>query len=291
MCDKALLGCSEVPALLAELAPAQPLQEQRACTPDRARDRTAGETRSLACARAGATRTADPAFALTLVELRLGGCSDLSLDGLVRLAPAMRTLRVLGLEHMEALRREGPCYAQDTRARLRAGEHAAGSRAERRPVQEVFSALAAFGGAPDLAELRLDGALLDDAAAETLAGVLGPALRVLTIVGVRGLGDAGLRALAASCPGLQTLAVGGGGSAWTALVAFAGLRELRIARCGSMNAGALAAALAPHASTLRRVPRPGRGGGQAAWALVCVGTASWHADAQSLPWLLHGGSA
>ena len=258
MCDKAQLGCSEVPALLSELAPAQPLQERHACTPDRARDRTAG-ARSLACARAGATRTADPAFALTLTELRLGGCSDLSLDGLVRLAPAMRTLRVLGLEHLEALRREGPCYAQDTRARLCAGEHAAGSRAERRPcpAQEVFSALAAFGGAPDLAELRLDGALLNDAAAETLAGVLGPALRVLTIVGVRGLGDAGLRALAASCPGLQTLAVGGCGSGWTerGLASFAALSELRIARRGSLTAGGLDIVLAPHAGTPRRVHR------------------------------------
>lgn len=257
-CDSALLGGCEghAPALMAELAP--PPWEQPACTPAPTRGGTAG-ARLGACAPAGFTRAADPAFALTLVELRLGGCSDVSLDGLVRLAPAMHTLRVLGLEHMEALRREGPCYAQDARARRRGGEHAADSRAERRPcpAQEVFGALAAAGGAPDLAELRLDGALLNDAAAEALAVVLGPALRVLTIVGVRGLGDAGLRALAASCPGLQTLAVGGGGSDWTerGLGAFARLRELRIARRGSLTAGGLDVALAPHARTLRRVPR------------------------------------
>ena len=212
----------------------------------------------MAPARAGAISRTECAFALPLAELRLGGCTQLSLDGLIRLAPAMQTLRVLGLDHVDALRRrDSPRSALDVHAPRPGSERAAERRAERQPcpAQELFGALAAAGGLPILAELRLDGALLDDAAAETLSGVLGLALKTMSIVGVRGLGDAGLRALAASCAGLQTLAVGGSGAPWTergALAAFAGLRELRIARRGSLDAGALAAALAPHAGTLRR---------------------------------------
>lgn len=195
-----------------------------------------------------------------LVELRLGGCSGLSLAGLVGLAPALHRVRVLDLDHLEALRRPPPRLRSASGGQVpgaaldptsccpSSSSSSCGTSAAAPPpcaAQLLFAALAAAGGAPDLAELRLEGAALDDSAAATLAGTQGPALRTLSIVGVRGLGDAGMRTLAASCPGLETLAVGGagGGSTWTergALAAFSGLTELRIARRGAMDAGALA---------------------------------------------------
>lgn len=195
-----------------------------------------------------------------LVELRLGGCSGLSLAALVGLAPALCRVRVLDLDHLEALRRPPPrlrsapgglvpgASLDPTPCCPLSSASSCGASAAAPPpcaAQLLFAALAAAGGAPDLAELRLDGAALDDAAAATLAGTLGPVLRTLSVLGARGLGDAGMRALAAACPGLKTLAVGGAGGAstWTergALVAFSGLTELRIARRGAMDAGALA---------------------------------------------------
>ena len=193
---------------------------------------------------------ARPELALAgLSELRLTCCCRPSVEGLVGLAPALTRVRVLCLDHVEALRRPPPAAP---------GPGPPGAAPPAPGAHALFAALAAAGGAPDLAELRLDGARLDDAGAETLAGALGPALRTLSLVDARGLGDVGMRALAAACPGLQTLCVGGKCGAWTergALPAFAALTELRLVRRSVEDGRALAAALAPHARTLRRAPR------------------------------------
>jgi len=103
-----------------------------------------------------------------------------------------------------------------------------------------------------LRTLVLDGCELDDDAAVSIAGAC-PHLDTLSLVGVPGLGDVGLGALA-RLPALTSLTLGGR-ARWTpvALSGCGPLRSLRVVRCGRLNEADLVEVAAAAGASLRRL--------------------------------------
>ena len=171
---------------------------------------------------------------------------ELRASGLPRLTPAL----LLSLARSGALRDARTLELDDCEALQRGGDDAAAA---------VAAAAAAAGAA--LERLSLDGCVLHDAGAASVADAC-PQLRHLSLVGVSGLGDEGLSALARSCASLHSLVVGGSRGRWTdaALSAFCGLRTLRIVRRSSLYEAELADAVRGSGLHLRSVALAACGG-------------------------------
>lgn len=103
--------------------------------------------------------------------------------------------------------------------------------------------------------LCLDSCFVDDAAAAMIAAQQQlPQLQELSMVGCRGLGNTGLRALLSSLPQLRHLSIGGSASAWnegsvlTGLPVLAALTQLKLVRRPALRDAELAPLLAAASS-------------------------------------------
>ena len=202
-----------------------------------------------------------------LGEVFFAACRDtrfaeLRASGLPRLTPAM----LLALADSGALRMTRLLELDDCEALQRGGDDAAAA---------VAAAACAAGDA--LQRLSLDGCVLQDAGAVLVADAC-THLEHLSLIGVSGLGDAGLTALARGCGALRSLAVGGSRGRWTdaALAAFTSLHTLRIARRSDLYDAELADAVRGCGVNLRSVALAACGG---------VSDASLAALAQAAPGL------
>ncbi len=183
-----------------------------------------------------------PQLPVSFRELRVAGCSAISAAALTRLAGtgALAALVTLDLAQLE-------CYRLPAGPRPTGRWTQASSGACALPEQELSSHSSSGGGselrqqqpgpmaqllaaaAPRrLRSLALDGCFLDDA---TACGITRHCrhLTSLSLVGCKGLADAGLQALLGRCTGLAELSIGGQSSLWREDVALsaAGLGSLR----------------------------------------------------------------
>jgi hypothetical protein len=199
------------------------------------------------------------AFFATCRETRF---AELRASGLPRLTPAM----LLALAESGALRLTRLLELDDCEALQRGGDDAAAA-----------VAAAACAAGDSLQRLSLDGCVLQDAGAVLVADAC-TRLEHLSLIGVSGLGDAGLTALARGCVALRSLTVGGSRGRWSdaTLSAFTSLHTLRIARRNDLYDAELADAVRGCGANLRSVALAACGG---------VSDASLAALAQAAPGL------
>lgn len=174
-------------------------------------------------------------------ELSLAGCTKISAAALCDLARTgcLHGLVTLDLSHFEGLRQpyKGPYASAIARhddkcagTCVQAGTFATTDMQSISMPQPAASAgpgivsLASLTG-PHLSVLKLDGCYLHDDAAAYLA-LRCPLLHSLSVIGCKGLGNAGLQAFAQHCQHLQDLSVGGVSSLWQEHIALAGLCRL-----------------------------------------------------------------
>lgn len=163
-----------------------------------------------------------PVISLSLCGLHLSGCQAVSGEMLLRLGEcgALSALTSLDLSDTEAFRQ--PLNHQQQQQQLQQQHHPQ----QQLQLQEEVSARASSRSllpqllrrtGKHLQVLHLDGCFLDDAAAVALASASHglTELRDLSLVGSRGVGNAGLRALLAGVPALRALSLGGSVSAWS----------------------------------------------------------------------------
>ena len=127
---------------------------------------------------------------------------------------------------------------------------------------------ACLQAAPRLRRLALDGCSVPDDVAAAIAAS-GEELAELSLWNARNLSNRGLERLAAGCPRLAALAVGGNALRewdWAGVGRFSGLTRLSVVRCHRLDAATLTGALAPLArlEALHLAACPSLGDGLAA---------------------------
>jgi len=166
--------------------------------------------------------------ALGLCGLHLAGCNTVSSGMLLQLADlgALAALTSLDVSDMETFRHSAHLpqqqkgQEQQPQGRALTGNIASSSNTRsscipqlgecRTPLPELLQHTG-----QQLLVLCLDSCFLDDPAAAVIAAQQGlPQLQELSMVGCRGLGNTGLRALLSSLPQLRQLSIGGSASAW-----------------------------------------------------------------------------